>query len=206
MPPSACAAASSVSRSATPNAPGIAPAERMWRVRRRVSIPAMPGDAVPFEIAAQVFGRAPARRPAREIADDHAAAAGSARFVVVAVDAVVADVRIRERDDLPRVRRVGDDLLVADERGVEHDLARDHPRLGPMTRRRNPRTSSRRPAPTTPSYPQPPPQPDAHVMARSDRVGALDVDQSDWCDASLGGLAVSDGGVAGEDACGGPCR
>ncbi len=49
VPPSACAAASSVSRSATPNAPGIAPAERMWRVRRRVSMPAMPGDLVPLE-------------------------------------------------------------------------------------------------------------------------------------------------------------
>jgi hypothetical protein len=41
----------------------------------------------------------------------------------VRVHAVVADVRIREGDHLPGVRRIGDDLLVAGERGVEHHLA-----------------------------------------------------------------------------------
>ena len=51
--------------------PGIAPASRMWRVRRRVSMPGDPGNLVPIEIAAQTFGGAPARRPAREIAHDH---------------------------------------------------------------------------------------------------------------------------------------
>ena len=50
-----------------------------------------------------------------------------------AVDAVVADVGVGEGDDLPGVGRVGDDLLVAGEDGVEHDLAGGHPagRLGP---------------------------------------------------------------------------
>ena len=55
---------------------------------------------------------------------------GIRALVVVGVDAVVADVRIRERDDLARVRRVGDDLLVARHRRVEHDLAGNHAALG----------------------------------------------------------------------------
>ena len=37
--------------------------------------------------------------------------------------AVVADVGVGEGDDLPGVGRVGDDLLVAGQHGVEHDLA-----------------------------------------------------------------------------------
>ena len=44
-------------------------------------------------------------------------------FDVLGVDAVVADVRIGQRDDLPAVARVGQDFLVAGERGVEHHLA-----------------------------------------------------------------------------------
>jgi hypothetical protein len=44
-------------------------------------------------------------------------------FDVFLVDAVVADVRIRERDDLLAVARVGQDFLVAGDRRVEHDFA-----------------------------------------------------------------------------------
>ena len=66
---------------------------------------------------------APVARAAREVAHDHARAERAAALVVGRVDAVVADVRVGEGDDLPRVRRVGDDLLVARQRGVEHDLA-----------------------------------------------------------------------------------
>ena len=43
VPGSTVAAAASVARSAVPKAPGMAPASRRWRVRRRVSIPAIPG-------------------------------------------------------------------------------------------------------------------------------------------------------------------
>ena len=45
------------------------------------------------------------------------------RLGVLGVDADVADVRIGQRDDLPGVGRIGQDLLVAGHRGVEHDLA-----------------------------------------------------------------------------------
>ena len=44
-------------------------------------------------------------------------------FDVLGVDAVVADVRIRERHDLPTVARVGEDFLVAGDGGVEHHFA-----------------------------------------------------------------------------------
>src|SRR5437660_941593 len=81
------------------------------------------GDLVARQEAVEIVGCPPARRPAREIADDHAATMRRRRFVVAFVDAVVADVRIGERDDLSGVGRVGEDLLIARERGVEDDLA-----------------------------------------------------------------------------------
>ena len=69
------------------------------------------------------LGAAPVRRDARQVADDEAGGVDAARLDVLGVDADVADVRIGERDDLPGVRRIGEDLLVAGHRGVEHDLA-----------------------------------------------------------------------------------
>jgi len=42
---------------------------------------------------------------------------------VFTVDTVVADVWIREGHDLSAVTRVGEDFLVAGERGVEHHFA-----------------------------------------------------------------------------------
>ena len=47
----------------------------------------------------------------------------AARFDVLGVHAGVADVRIGQRDDLPAVRGIGEDFLVAGHRGVEHHLA-----------------------------------------------------------------------------------
>ena len=45
------------------------------------------------------------------------------RFEVVLVDAVIAHERIGEHDDLPRVARVGENLLITGHAGVENDLA-----------------------------------------------------------------------------------
>jgi hypothetical protein len=42
---------------------------------------------------------------------------------VFLVDAVVADVRIRQRDDLLAIAGVGEDFLVAGDGGVEHHFA-----------------------------------------------------------------------------------
>ena len=71
------------------------------------------------------------------------------RLDVLGVDAGVADVRIRQRDDLPGVRRVGQDFLVAGHRGVEHHFAG---RAGRARRSRVRGTRCRRPAPGAPAW------------------------------------------------------
>ncbi len=81
------------------------------------------GDAEPGEVRVEGLGGAPAAGSAGEVADDDPATERAAALGVVGVDAVVPDVRVGERDDLPGVRGVGDDLLVAAQRGVEDDLA-----------------------------------------------------------------------------------
>ncbi|MCY1546481.1 hypothetical protein D9M68_824790 [compost metagenome] len=43
---------------------------------------------------------------------------------VFTVHSGVADVRVRERDDLLAIARIGEDFLVTGERGVEHHFAR----------------------------------------------------------------------------------
>ena len=80
-------------------------------------------DAVGAELGIEVGLAAPARAAAGEVAHDHAAAERAPGLEVGQVHAVVPDVRVREGDDLPGVGRVGDDLLVAGEHRVEHDLA-----------------------------------------------------------------------------------
>jgi hypothetical protein len=45
------------------------------------------------------------------------------RFHILGRDAVVADFGAGHRHDLSRVRRIGQDFLVAGHAGVEHDLA-----------------------------------------------------------------------------------
>ncbi len=72
-------------------------------------------------------GRAPVGRNRREVANHNAAAPGVRRLVVEGRHAVVAYVRIGEGDDLARVARVGDDLLITAERGVEDELSCGEP-------------------------------------------------------------------------------
>ena len=59
------------------------------------------------------------------LADDEAGEVRPAAFDVLGVDAVVADLRVGHRDDLPAVAGVGEDLLVAGHRRVEADFAVD---------------------------------------------------------------------------------
>ena len=99
-------------------------------------------DAVAHEHRVEVGLGAPVARPPRQLAHDDAAAEQPGRLEVGGVDAVVADVRVGERDDLAGVARVGEDLLVAGQRRVEHDLARRRRRR--RRRRARPRTPSRR--------------------------------------------------------------
>src|SRR4029077_10502072 len=63
--------------------------------------------------------------PVLALAHDHAAGLDALGLHRVAGDAVVADQRVGEGDDLPGVGGIGDRLLVAGHRGVEDDLAGD---------------------------------------------------------------------------------
>ena len=149
VPGSSAAACLSVASSAVPNAPGMAPASRRWRVRRRVSMPAMPGTPWRRRKASrsaslrQLLRRRARSRTMTPRQKGRALSSSAGRH------AVVADVGVGEGDDLPGVGRVGDDLLVAGQHGVEHDLAGGD---APAARRRwpRPRRWCRRPARAAP--------------------------------------------------------
>ena len=90
-------------------------------------------DAVSTQILRHADSRAPVRRRGTHVANDHAAhsrsarrahgVAGEGRLDVGLVDTVVADLRIGHGYNLAGVTRVGHDLKVALERGVEADFA-----------------------------------------------------------------------------------
>ena len=88
------------------------------------------GDRAPDEELLEGPGRAPVARTVAEIPHDHPAAVGPGRLVVGGIDPVVADLGVGEGDDLAGIGRVGDDLLVAGEHGVEHRFPGGHPALG----------------------------------------------------------------------------
>ena len=81
------------------------------------------GDPPTNQEGRQVLVAAPTATAPRKVSNDDATTERSPALVVGCSGSVVADVRIREGDDLPRVGRVGDDLLVAGQHRVEHDLA-----------------------------------------------------------------------------------
>src|SRR5690606_12476566 len=60
---------------------------------------------------------------ARQVANHEPGGMDSARLEVVRVRADVTDMRIGQRDDLPVVRRIGEDFLIPRHRGVEHHFA-----------------------------------------------------------------------------------
>jgi hypothetical protein len=78
---------------------------------------------VAAKVSGEVFLVAPARCNEREVADDEARDIHAARFDVLGIGPYVADMRIGERDDLPRIRGIGEDLLVARHCGVEDNLS-----------------------------------------------------------------------------------
>ena len=84
------------------------------------------GDAEDVRLA-QVFATGPgacaSSTTPRQVADHEARGEHASRFGVLGVDADVADVRIGQRHDLARIRRIGEDFLVAGHRRVEHDFA-----------------------------------------------------------------------------------
>ena len=77
--------------------------------------------------SAKRLGGAPVARFGRVPFHHHAVGDGVGGFIIVGVDADVADMREGEGDDLARIGRVGHDFLIAGHRGVEaqfrHGLA-----------------------------------------------------------------------------------
>ena len=90
-------------------------------------------DAVGTQVFRHADGRAPVRRRGTHVADDHAThsrsarrahgVAGEGRLDVGLVDTVVTDLRIGHGYDLAGITRVGHNLKVALERGIEADFA-----------------------------------------------------------------------------------
>jgi hypothetical protein len=80
-------------------------------------------DPGALEVGGQVLGVAPVRSGERQVADHEARGVGLERLGVLGIGAGVADVGVGEGDDLARVRGIGEDLLVAGHRGVEHHFA-----------------------------------------------------------------------------------
>ena len=102
--------------------PPCAPLSRRMRVSLRVSMPAMATISPSTRNCGSDGSRASSMQQ-RQVADHEARGVDRIRLDVLGVDAGVADVRIGERDDLPGVRRIGQDLLVARHRRVEDDFA-----------------------------------------------------------------------------------
>jgi hypothetical protein len=103
--------------------PLCAPVLRSTRVRRRVSIPAMATVPSSLQVLRQGARGAEVGNAQRNVLDDQAGGMDLGGLDILVIDAHVADVRIRQRDDLPAIAGVGEDFLVAGERGVEHHLA-----------------------------------------------------------------------------------
>ena len=79
--------------------------------------------AVPGEPGEEGLVAAPVARLATHAPGDESGHLRHGRLLVAVVDAVVAELRDGEGDDLSRVGRVGEDLLVAGVAGVEDHLA-----------------------------------------------------------------------------------
>ena len=88
------------------------------------------GNAVLAEVGVEGELAAPVADDGGEFADDEAAGLGPGGLGVCGANSVVADLHGGHRDDLAEVGGVGEDLLVAGHRGVEHALAGDG-RIGP---------------------------------------------------------------------------
>ena len=92
-----------------------------------MSIPSRPMTPASRRYSSSDLLRAEVARFAAQLADDKAPQRQPAALDVFEIDAVVADQRVRHRDDLPAIGGVGEDLLVAGHARVEHDLAEDFP-------------------------------------------------------------------------------
>ena len=80
-------------------------------------------DAPVFQIGVQIAARAEVAHPAALFAHDESGQMRLTAFMILVVDAVVADFGVGHRDDLAAIARIGQDFLIAGHRRVEADLA-----------------------------------------------------------------------------------
>ena len=123
----AIAAASSIASGPPTMQPDSAPFVRISRVSRRVSISAIATTRSAARYCASVICCRQLLDEQRQIADHQTRRPDAIRFDVLGVGAGVADVRIRQRDDLPGVGRIGENFLIAGHRGVEHHFTNGLP-------------------------------------------------------------------------------
>jgi hypothetical protein len=80
------------------------------------------GNFVAIQIELGGFGGTPIGRELREFADNERFDEGFRRFLVIEIGADVADVGIREANDLAGVAGIGENFLVTGEAGIENDF------------------------------------------------------------------------------------
>jgi len=80
-------------------------------------------NLVAIQIQLGGFSGAPVRGNLRKFAHDKRFDVRPRGFLVVEVSANVADVRIREADDLPCIAWIGENFLISGEAGIENDFA-----------------------------------------------------------------------------------
>jgi hypothetical protein len=81
------------------------------------------GQIVALQPVIERLDRAPVGGVGDVAADDHTSGSRRDRLDIFEIGADISDMRKCEGDDLPGVRRIGDDLLVAGHRGIEADFA-----------------------------------------------------------------------------------
>jgi hypothetical protein len=110
---------SAVRRNDAAKRPNIA---QMANERARIEIPNH-RNAMALQIGVRRLARAPIRRQRRKFAHHQRFDVRLAGLFVVVIRADVADVRIRQRDDLPAITGIGEYFLVTRQAGVENNFA-----------------------------------------------------------------------------------
>jgi hypothetical protein len=94
----------------------------MTHQRARINVP-NDGNLVTIQVKLSAFRRAPVRGDLREFADDQRFDMRARGFFIFQICAHIADVRISEADNLPRITWVGENFLISGEAGIENDFA-----------------------------------------------------------------------------------
>ena len=98
----------------------------MERERTRIHILDSDDIALCKEVR-QALDALPVARRIAHVMHDEATQMKLPRLHILLVDAVVADLRVRQRDNLASIARIAHDLLIAHHRGVEHHFAEGLP-------------------------------------------------------------------------------